>query len=348
MNKYTAFHPGEVWLDTEGKPIQAHGGSVIFAEGKYWWYGENKEFTDGKSEIWTYGIRAYSSADLYNWDDEGLIIPPVLDDRNSSLHPEQYIDRPHILYNERTKKYVCWIKVMRQYPDQAETVLVADRMKGPWTIVREGYHPCGMYAGDFDLVKADDGKAYYYFGRPHTELICADLDEDYTGCTGYYSTHFPGRRPPFAREAPAYFTRNGKHYLFTSGTSGYWPNPTETMMADTFHGPWKSIGSPHNLTLTDDSFKSQISCVFRVQGTDKLIAMADRWLPFDTHSWPVVRDAFDKATSGRGDDPDCQAFWKSNPYPKTPPTRDARYVWLPVEFDGERPVLNWQDEWKIS
>ncbi len=28
---YNSFHPGQVWLDTEGKRIQAHGGSVIFS-----------------------------------------------------------------------------------------------------------------------------------------------------------------------------------------------------------------------------------------------------------------------------------------------------------------------------
>ena len=29
---YDSFHPGQVWLDTEGKRIQAHGGSVIFVD----------------------------------------------------------------------------------------------------------------------------------------------------------------------------------------------------------------------------------------------------------------------------------------------------------------------------
>lgn len=42
---YTKFYPGQVWLDTQGKRIQAHGGSVLFWEGRYYWYGENKEFT---------------------------------------------------------------------------------------------------------------------------------------------------------------------------------------------------------------------------------------------------------------------------------------------------------------
>ena len=40
-----AFYPGREWLDTEGKPIHAHGGSVLYHEGVYYWYGENKEKT---------------------------------------------------------------------------------------------------------------------------------------------------------------------------------------------------------------------------------------------------------------------------------------------------------------
>ena len=40
---YDAFYPGKLWLDTAGKPIQAHGGSLIFDNGKFYWYGENKD-----------------------------------------------------------------------------------------------------------------------------------------------------------------------------------------------------------------------------------------------------------------------------------------------------------------
>ena len=29
---YDAFHPGQIWLDTEGKRIHAHGGSVIYID----------------------------------------------------------------------------------------------------------------------------------------------------------------------------------------------------------------------------------------------------------------------------------------------------------------------------
>ena len=234
----------------------------IYLDGTYYWYGENKEKTDGKNGIWHYGIRCYSSNDLYNWEDRGLIIPPDLDNPNSSLHPTAQLDRPHIIYNERTKKFVCWVKVMYKDGSQKSTVLVADNFLGPYTVVREGLKPLGMNAGDFDLAVAEDGKAYYYFERVHSETICADLNEDFTDVTGYYSTHFPKAGPPYVREAIAHFTRKGKHYLITSGTTGYLPNPSEVAMADTWHGPYKVLGNPHRFDKSDTSFHSQISIVF--------------------------------------------------------------------------------------
>ena len=44
---YDKFYPGKVWLDTEGKRIQAHGGSVMYLDGVYYWYGENKGQNNG-------------------------------------------------------------------------------------------------------------------------------------------------------------------------------------------------------------------------------------------------------------------------------------------------------------
>ena len=133
-----AFYPGQTWLDTEGKRIQAHGGSVIYVDGIYYWYGENKEKTDGKNGIWHWGVKCYKSTDLYNWEDCGIIIPPEPDDINSSLHPTKCVDRPHIIYNKQTKKYVCWLKVMNTYDIQSQTILTADHILGPYTKVREG------------------------------------------------------------------------------------------------------------------------------------------------------------------------------------------------------------------
>ena len=101
MEKYNSFRPGVVWLDTNGKRIQAHGGSVIYIDGVYYFYGENKEKTDGKNGIWHWGVKCYSSKDLYNWTDLGIIIPPDLTDETSPLHPSSCMDRPHIIYQKK-------------------------------------------------------------------------------------------------------------------------------------------------------------------------------------------------------------------------------------------------------
>ena len=39
------FQPARLWLDTDGNPIQAHGGGILFDEKSetYYWYGENKD-----------------------------------------------------------------------------------------------------------------------------------------------------------------------------------------------------------------------------------------------------------------------------------------------------------------
>ena len=68
------FTPGEPWLDTDGKVIQAHGGQVVpssDAQGPlYYWYGEDRSNGYGSSP----GVHVYSSRDLYSWQDEGLAL----------------------------------------------------------------------------------------------------------------------------------------------------------------------------------------------------------------------------------------------------------------------------------
>lgn len=44
-NNTLYYYPGRIWLDTEGNPIQAHGGGVLYDERSktYYWYGEYKD-----------------------------------------------------------------------------------------------------------------------------------------------------------------------------------------------------------------------------------------------------------------------------------------------------------------
>lgn len=361
---YHAFYPGQVWLDTDGNRIQAHGGSIIYENGVYYWYGENKEKTDGHSNIWHWGVRCYRSTDLYNWTDCGLIIPPEPEDETSSLHPAACMDRPHIIYNQTTGKYVCWMKIMGRDGSQSETILTADRFLGPYTKIRAGLRPLGMDAGDFDLAVDEDGRAYYFFERVHSELICAELTGDYTDVTGKYSTHFPRGTPPFVREGISHFVRGGMHYLLTSGTTGYFPNPSEIAAAENWHGPYRVLGNPHRNDPSHTSFHSQISSVFKVPGKkDLYIALADRWLPrllflnyedysdifqamFDpssgkTADWKRVRQKIREYETRTGELVDFREDCTDN-------TAISNYVWLPLRFEENMVYLDWRDQWSLD
>lgn len=353
-----SFKPGEIWLDTAGKPIQAHAGSIIQVGPDFYWYGENKEFTNPKTAIWTWGVRCYKSQDLYNWTDLGLIIPPDETDPASPLHPTKaMLDRPHIVYHKGTKKFVCWVKIMGNNV-QSRTVLTADAITGPYTIVGRDILPLDMSAGDFDLViSPDDGKAYMYFERVHSEMICADLTHDYTGFTGYYTTHFPSSGPPMVREGPAYFRRGNKHYLATSGTTGYFPNPSEIAVADTFHGPFAILGDLHPQDRSRTSYNSQICSIFKhPKKKDLYIALADRW------NGPLSGPAFETGETSRRVQGIFGKLFSKPPgkvskedfafLAATAPikldTSKARYVWLPIRFDGDRPYIDWVSEWTLD
>lgn len=348
MTEPRSIHPGETWLDTNGRPIQAHGGSVIVVDGVFYWYGENKERTLPGSGIWHWGIRCYRSTDLVAWEDLGLIVPPVEDDPSSQLHPSQMVDRPHIIFNAATGLYVCWIKVMQHDGSQLSTVLRAPQITGPYEIVRTGFQPLGMNAGDFDLVvDPATGQGYYVFEKVHTELIVAELTDDYTDVNGTYSSHFQLGHPPFVREAPAHFTHDGMHYLITSGTTGYLPNRSEVARSASMHGPWEVLGDPHPADLTGRSFRTQVSSVLQVPGSDLLIALADRWLPdWDEDAQAVHRvfaALFDPACS---EEEKAAAIAAAPPRNDNPDTSKATYVWLPIRWDGDIPVIDWLDEWR--
>ena len=351
---YDAIHPGELWLDTSGRPIYAHGFSVIWDEktGYYYWYGENKEKSKGGlfNKVWTYGFRYYRSKDLCNWEDMGLFIEPSTDIKNP-LHPSYQQDRPHILYCEKTGKYVCWIKVMSGIVSQFMVVLQSDNMFGPYEFVHKALKPLQMDTGDFTLVK-DGAKAYFIFERPHYEMVCADLTDDYTNVTGNYSEHYVGLKPPYQRESPAYFKYEGKHYLLTSGTSGYYPNPTWACSFTDFHGDWEDLGEVCEGDDTRTSFNSQYCWVMQEHTTGRFIACGDRWRPekyIPRLSAQIISTMEKRFKDYQADlSPKTEVRWLDKPKHYSENTKVSRFVWLPIEMENGKPVIRWKDSWNTE
>lgn len=342
--------PGKVWLDTKGKRIQAHGGSMFYENGMYYWYGEDKTFTRKKGRLWTWGINCYRSKDLYNWEDLGHIIEPVLDDKKSIFHPNRRMDRPHIIKNERTGKYVLWLK----YCDKAHfAVLTADSLLGPYTLVDPFLQPYGKKAGDFDLaVDPATGNAYVYFEADHNSVLAARLNESYTGVAGEYKVIYSGMKPPLTREGVVHFEHAGKHYILTSGMTGYVPNPSEVAVSDDWMGPFTVLGDPHVDDDSSASFNSQASAAFRIGGTDQLVIMADRWVP----EYVMTKERYDvfyRAIASNYDKTIKATLQEKIEMMKSPmmgsaDTSIADYVWLPVDWEGEKPRIRWRAEWQTE
>lgn len=346
----THICPGQVWLDTKGERIQAHGASMFYENGKYYWYGEDKTYTRKKGKLWTWGIKCYCSTDLVNWEDAGHIIEPTPDDKKSIFHPNRRMDRPHIIRNEKNGKYVLWLK----YNDKSHfAVMTADTLLGPYTLVNPFLQPYGRKAGDFDLaVDHQSGEAYLYVELDHKDVIVCKLNSDYTNVTNERAVIYTGLNPPFSREGVTHFMHNGKHYLLTSGMIGYVPNPSEVAVSDSWMGPYAVLGDPHVDDTSSASFNSQASCAFQVAGTDKIIVMADRWVP----EYVMTKERYDSFVRaiGQNYDKSLKASFKDminmmkSPMMGSADTSIANYVWLPVEWEGEMPLIRWRDKWNLK
>ena len=137
-NENISFKPGQLWLDSNGTPINAHGGGILFHEGTYYWFGEHK--TEGRAGNAAYvGVHVYSSADLTHWDDRGIALPVIEDEEDLPLSAGCIIERPKVIYNAKTGKFVMWFHhELKHYGYCAALcgIAVSDTPEGPYTYVR--------------------------------------------------------------------------------------------------------------------------------------------------------------------------------------------------------------------
>jgi hypothetical protein len=131
------FKPAQVWLDSKHVPINAHGGGIIYFNKKYYWFGEHK--TAGPlGNTAQVGVHCYSSKDLYNWNDEGIALA-VTDDTQSEITRGCILERPKVIYNKKTKKFVMWFHLEpkgKGYLGALSGVAVSNSVTGPYTFVK--------------------------------------------------------------------------------------------------------------------------------------------------------------------------------------------------------------------
>lgn len=309
------FRPGQVWNDTAGRPIQAHGGGVLYDNRTYYWFGENKDApnvigAEGAllARVDVRGVSCYSSTDLMHWKDEGVVLLAVPDDPAHDLHPSRVAERPKVLYNARTRQYVLWLHVDSADYTYARTGrAVSDTPTGPYRYVGS-IAPANADSRDMTVFQDADGAAYLFSSSDWNKTIrIARLTDDYLETTGEVAEAFVGA----SREAPAVWAHQGRYYFLGSGCTGWAPNGAEYAVAPTPLGPWEVKGSPCVGPEAKTTFGAQSTFVLPVAGhPGAFIFLADRWNAGDL--------------------------------------QDSRYVWLPLEVEGDKVTVRWRDEWDLS
>ena len=129
--------PGAVWPDNRGVHINAHGGGVLKSGDTYYWFGEHKADTTSSAMV---GVTCYSSKDLENWTYRGVALS-VSDQKGSDIERGCILERPKVIYNKKTGKYVMWFHLELKgqgYAAARYGVAVADKAEGPYTFLRSG------------------------------------------------------------------------------------------------------------------------------------------------------------------------------------------------------------------
>ena len=324
------FSHGEInefinWYDTDGNIINASDGGIIYANGKYHWYGmafRPLPFVSGPNggQMTDVGVVMYESSDLYNWKYEGVILE-VSTDPKSELYAPMRFERPKIIYNEKTKQFVLWCHYVKYPGNHGDGIGEADLGLAVCDTVNGKYKWLGYsrpidsdgLVRDMTIYKDFDGSAYLIYDR-HIKrqsedrcLYVVKLSDDYLSFTNTYKRIETAR----LREAPVVSYKDGYYYIVTSGLTGWSTNQAKAFRTKHLLDVWEDIGDPCVDDVTHTTFNTQSTNAFTVKETGEQIIMLER------HN--------------------------------TSNFLESSYVWLPINFNDDNTIsLHYQKEWKIK
>jgi len=257
----TSLINGVDFTDTQGNVINAHGGGLLKVGDFYYWIGENR-----KNDVF---VSCYRSKDLMNWEFRGDLLTrqshPELDKAN--------IERPKVIYNEKTKQFVMWMhyEYGRDYSYARAAVAFSYDIEKPFTFLKS-FRPFENMSRDCTLYKDNDGTAYFFSSaRENYDMMQYKLTDDYLDAKVQIATLWPGGH----REAPAVVKRGEYYFLMTSGCTGWAPNQGKYAYAKSIKGPWSELKDLGNST----TFESQSTFILPIEGekTTSYLYIGDRW-----------------------------------------------------------------------
>jgi hypothetical protein len=278
-----------VRFDVNGNMVDAHGGEIRWFENKYYLYAE----TYGCGFEWHKlapapfcGFRVYSSPNLVEWTDHGLLFDV------SQWEPWQRrcnwwtsgCFRPHVLYNESTRKYVLWVN---SYDDPVNYyVLESASPTGPFVeraLPKLAYNTNArggnVNNGDENLFVDEDGTAYIVYAEwaiGKGDLVVERLTPDYLSGTGQHV-----RVGVRQNESPSLFKRGGRYYITASTppNAAYGTSVTSYYTAPSPLGPWSA---PRQLNFTSCGGQpAHVSQLPTPDGKSWYLYQSDLWINSD-------------------------------------------------------------------
>ena len=102
-------------------------------------------------------MNCYSSTNLVEWTYVGALLSRQ---GSGDLGPNRVVERPKVIYNDSTKKYVLYMHIdSSSYGEAKVGVATGDSVCGSYTY-RGSFQPLGFQSRDMGLFKDDDGTGY--------------------------------------------------------------------------------------------------------------------------------------------------------------------------------------------
>ena len=286
--------------DTNGNVLNASDGGIICADGCYHWYGlALRPLPFGKNgsggQVSDKGVVMYRSKDMSSWEYEGVILP-VVTSNDTYLKPPLRFERPKIIYNRKSERYVLWSHFVacpgdHGFTDGSAEALVAscESVNGEYR-VEKIFRPIDRsgYVRDCSLFVDDDQGAYFIYDRHVSEafnpvlkqfercLHTVRLTDDYLDETEDWAR----LDACDGREAPCMFKRNGMYYIITSGLTGWEYNEAVYYISPSPDKGWKCMGNPCMGEGKETTFNSQPTQVIDIKGRLYLLCERHNTLNF--------------------------------------------------------------------
>ncbi len=359
MNARNSFRPGEIWPDNHGVHINAHGGGILFHDGIYFWFGEHK--IEGKAGNFAHvGVHVYSSRDLYNWRDEGIALT-VSDDPKSEIVRGCILERPKVIFNPRSNKFVMWFHLEPKdagYNGSFSGVAMAGNITGPFQFVR-AFRP---NAGVWPINVPPEAK----YPLSVEELARLEKLDLAGGPRPWYPKQLLFRRDftggQMARDMTLFVDDDGRAYqIYASEGNG---TLHISLLSDDFLSPagrfirvlpGRFNEAPAMLKWRGKYFLFTSDCTGWAPNPARLLAADSVFGEWEELGNPCL-GAGEEISNTFNSQPtfilpvqgkrDAFIFMADRWNPQN--AIDGRYVWLPIEFQHGTPVIQWRAEWNLS